>query len=207
MNGFFALVSRAFGRYNAAHLVTFFQNIINLVTGNVPFAGIKPTPAEAQTALDDLKAKNEAAMNGGKLEKMAEAEARLSFLVIGRQWANYVESNCGGVISVLLSSGFEARKAPTPPTTPETPADLRVNYTDTTGRLRVLFKGKRSNRNYALQYSESADGPWIDLPLSSSTRVDVNGLTPGKTYWFRVQAIGVKGMSSDWSSPISKMAI
>jgi hypothetical protein len=207
VNGFFVLVSRAFGRYNAAHLVTFFQNVIELVTANVPFAGIKPPTAEGQAALDDLKAKGMAAVNGGKIEKAALMESRQDFLVIGRQWANYVEANCGGVLSTLLSSGFEARKAPTPPTTPETPTSVRVNYTNTTGRLRVLFKGKRNNRNYAVQYAESADGPWIDLPLASATRVDVNGLTPGKTYWFRVQAIGVKGMSSIWSATTSKMAI
>ena len=32
------------------------------------------------------------------------------------------------------------------------------------------------------------------------------GLTPGKMYWFRLKANGAKG-SSDWCSPISKMAV
>ncbi len=63
---------------------------------------------------------------------------------------------------------------------------------ETSGLLRVYFKGNRNNRAYAVQYAESADGPWIDWPLASATLIKSTGLTPGKTYWFRVKAIGVQ---------------
>ncbi len=208
INGFYVLVSRAFGKYSAAHLVMFFQNVIDQLTGNAAFVGIKPTLAEGQAALDDLKQKDMAATNGGKMQIAERIESRADFLVIGRQWANFVEANCDGLLSTLLSSGFEARKAPTPSEQPEVPGSLGVGYwKEMSGLLRVYFKGNRNNRNYAVQYAESADGPWIDWPLASATRIKVTGLTPGTTYWFRVKAIGVKGMSSDWSSPTSKMAI
>ncbi len=207
INGFFVLVSRAFGKYNAAHLVTFFQNVINMLTDNPAFTGIKPPLAEGQAALDDLKAKEMAAKNGGHMDKVVLIETVDSFLVTGRQWASYVDANCGGSLATLLSSGFEARRAPTPPVNPEAPTNLRVNFGKTSGTARVLFKGNRNNRNYQVQYAESADGPWIDATLASATRVDVAGLTPGKTYWFRVKAIGVQGMSSNWTSSTSKMVI
>jgi hypothetical protein len=206
INGFYVLVSRAFGKYSAAHLVTFFQNVIDMVTGNPAFPGITPTTADAQTALDDLKAKDMAAMNRGRLEMLARNASRLAFLVIGRQWANYVEANCGGSLETLESSGFEARRAPTPPVAPNVPGNLRADYGKNSGEMVLRCKGNRNNRNYSTQYAEQPDGPWIDVPLSTGTRITITALTPGKMYWFRVRANAFKG-SSDWTPPTCKMAI
>jgi hypothetical protein len=49
----------------------------------------------------------------------------------------------------------------------------------------LLFKFDRVNNvlNYSVQSAESPDGPWEDQDLSSSTRVIIAGLTPGKMYW------------------------
>lgn len=207
IKGFYVLVSRAFGKYNAAHLVTFFQNVISMMTDNPAFTNIDPPLAEGQLALADLKAKDEAAMNGGRMQIAERNEAQNAFLVIARQWANGVESSCNGSLATLLSSGFEAKRAPKPPAPPEVPTGLGVGYwMETSGLLRVFFKGSRNNRTYLVQYAESVDGPWTDCPLDSRTRINVIGLTPGKTYYFRVKAIGVNGMSSGWTATTSRMA-
>jgi hypothetical protein len=87
------------------------------------------------------------------------------------------------------------------------PANVRAAYNDMSGEMLLPCKGGRNVRNFSIQYAESADGPWIDLPLTTKARgTVVAGLTPGKMYWFRMNANGAKG-SSDWSVPTCKMAI
>jgi hypothetical protein len=35
----------------------------------------------------------------------------------------------------------------------------------------------------------------------------VENLTQGKTYWFRVRALGSDGLTSDWTEPLSQMVL
>jgi hypothetical protein len=205
-DGFYVLVSRAFGIYTPAQFVMFFQNVIDLVTGNAPFAGITPTVPVAQAAVDDLKTKDLAALNKGRLETVARNASHRDALVIGRQWANFVDANCGDSLETLLSSGFLARRAPTPPAPPQTPGNVRLTHGDASGKVILRCRGRRINRNYSAQYAESPDGPWTSLPLSTKTTIEITGLTAGKTYWFQVRANGTKGFS-EWSPAVSIMAV
>ncbi|HSU85536.1 MAG TPA: fibronectin type III domain-containing protein [Chthoniobacterales bacterium] len=206
INGSFVLVSRAFGRYSVDHLIMFLRNAIAMVTGNVPFTGITPTPVSMTATVDDLAAKALLAMNGGRVEFAGRRAAQLATLTAARQWANFIEANCDGSLETLLSSGFEARKAPTPKVLPAVPGNVRLSYTDFTGELLLRFRGGRNDRNFSVQYAVSPDGPWTDVPLSSSTRVVISGLTAGTKYWVRVKANAAAG-SSEWTAPTCKMAV
>ena len=105
-----------------------------------------------------------------------------------------------GDLEVLLSSGFEAVKAPSPSVVPATPEKPTLSYTGKTGEMVFRFTGDHNVRNFSIEYGESATGPWTDFGLSSSTRVEITGLTPGKTYWARACANGAAG-TSDWCTP------
>ena len=87
-----------------------------------------------------------------------------------------------------------------------TPGNPRLEYNGVSGSLVFRFTGDYNVRNFSVQHSENANGPWIDHPLSTSTRVRLEELTPGKTYFARSRANGTAG-SSDWTVPTSKMAI
>lgn len=208
INGFYPRVARAFASLPAALLIGFMRNVIAKMTGNSAFLTPPPSPAlaDVKTEVDDLELKNQASMTGDRVA-IAIRNAQAAVVVnMGRQLGNYVESQANGVLDVLLSSGFEAVRAPSPSVIPAAPANPSLAYTGQTGKMLFRFSGDSNVRNFSVQYGESADGPWTDFGLSSSSRVTLTGLTPGKTYWARACANGAAG-TSDWCSPASLLAI
>jgi hypothetical protein len=206
INGRFVIVSRKFAKFSAMHFITFFQNVINGVTAAVAFAGIKPTPAEAQASLDVLADKDLDALNGGGIEIVARDLAQIETVDIAREWASQVDVMCAGNLETLLSSNFEARRAPTASEVPGIPTEVRTTYHRKTNVVMLRAKRDPNAANYSSQYAESADGPWIDMPLSTKANIAFPGLTPAKMYWFRLRANGAKG-SSLWTAPTCKITI
>ncbi len=49
------------------------------------------------------------------------------------------------------------------------------------GELLLKFDRVNNSNNYSVQTAESPNGPWEDQDLSTSTRVTIAGLTPGKS--------------------------
>lgn len=178
------------------------------MTGNQKFQTPPPSPALAvvANAVTDLEVKAQAALNGGRVEMAARNAAQANVLSLGRQLGNYVESQANGDLEVLLGSGFEAVRAPSPSVVPAAPANPILAYTGVSGELLFRFTGDYNVRNFSVQYGENADGPWIDYGLSTSSRVSLDGLTAGKIYWARACANGAAG-TSDWCTPTSVMAV
>lgn len=207
-NGFYPRVARAFAALPVALLIGFIRNVIAMMTGNSAFQTPPPSPTlgDLKTAVDDLEIKNQASMAGDRVA-IATRNAQQAVVVnLGRQLGNYVESQANGVLDTLLSSGFEAVRAPSPSVVPATPAKPTLSYTGVSGEMLFRFVGDSNVRNFSVQYGESATGPWTDNGLSTSSRVTLDSLTPGKTYWARACANGAAG-TSDWCSPASLIAI
>lgn len=205
-DGFVPRVARKYATYPISVLIMFVRNVIAMMTGNTSFPTPSPTLPVVKTAVDDLEVKAQAALNGGKVEYAARRAAEATVLSLTRQLGNYVESTANGDLETLISSGFEAVRAPSPSVIPAVPASATLDHTDQSGELLLRFVGDYNVRNFSIEYGESASGPWTDNGLSTSTRVTLDGLTPGKTYWARACANGAAG-TSDWCSPVSCMAI
>lgn len=195
INGLYPRVSRAFAKSRVSLLITFLRNVVTQMTGNPAFPTPTPTLAVITATVDDLDAKNQAALNKGRLEVAARRAAKVTTLAQARQLGNYVESHCDGSLETLLSSGFEAVRAPSPPIVPATPSDARLTYNGTSGQLIFRFTGDFNVKNFSVQHAESVTGPWIDHDLSTSTRVKITDLTPGKMYWARTRANATAGSS------------
>lgn len=206
IDGFYPLCSRGFGVYTPDELIGFTPNVITKVTGDLLMALIKPTPAALEAAFDDFSTKNAAAKNRGKMEILQRKMSQKVLLTGLGQWANFIDTAADGDLSVIIGTGFNARRAPGAGTMPSVPGDPRARYGANSGEIIVRVTGGRNVRNFSVQHAESPDGPWIDGPLSTKSNVTFSGLTPGKMYWFRLKANGAKG-SSDWCTPISKMAV
>jgi hypothetical protein len=112
INGMYPRVSRAYVALRIAMLIAFLRNIIEMMTGNADYPTPSPTLATMTTAVDDLEAKNQASMNGGRVEIALRNASQAMTLNLARQLGNYVESTANGALEVLLSSGFEAIRAP-----------------------------------------------------------------------------------------------
>jgi hypothetical protein len=206
-DAFLPITSKEFATYTIEDFIGFGTNVVTHVTGFAPVAAIKPPVPEVKAGMDDLISKNGAAMNGGRTERMDRNLSHKASVGQMRQWASYIDSIAEGDRMLILECGFQLRRASTPSTVPAIPGNVRVAYSDKSGEALLRCKGGRNVRNFSIQYSESADGPWIDRPLTTKARgTVVPGLTPGKMYWFRMRANGAAG-SSDWSMPACKMAL
>ena len=204
--GFQPRVSRSFARYPASVMITFFRNVITNMTANPAFPTPSPTLAVFKTAVDDLETKTQAAMNRGRIEVAARRASQAVAISLARQLGYYVESQSNGNVETLLSSGFEPVRTPSPSIVPATPGNPRLSLTKLSGQLLFRFVGDVNTKNFSVQYAENAAGPWIDHDLSTSSRVLLTDLTPGKVYFSRSRAHGAAG-SSDWCSPVSLMAV
>ena len=207
INGFFPRVSLGFARKIDTGLIAFVKNIVTLLAGlSSQYPTPSPSLATITTAVNAFETKVHDALNGGKIEIGARNAARNELLSLMRQLAAYVQGQCGADVQNIIEAGFDAVRAPSPVGTLPTPNNPRLALNGESGQL--LFKFDRVNNvlNYSVQSAESPDGPWEDQDLSSSTRVIIAGLTPGKMYWARVAANGSAG-ASPWSAPTSARSV
>lgn len=86
------------------------------------------------------------------------------------------------------------------------PGNLRLSITGINGQLFLRFDRVYNAANYTVQVATSPDGPWQEQALSTSTRVTITDLTPGKVYWVRAAANGSAG-ASGWGGPATAMAV
>lgn len=206
VDGFYPRVSLAFARYSVSHLITFLRNLIAMITGNPAYTNPTPTMVAFTAAVDDLEEKAQAAMNRGRMEVSERRAALRIVLRLARQLASFVQTNCNNDLVTLQSSGFNAIKARSPSVVPGTPTNPRLDYNGLSGTLIFRFGGDSNARNFSVQHAENPDGPWTDDGLSTTTRVRIEELTPGKMCWARSRANGSAG-SSDWTVPTCKMAV
>ena len=201
-----ARVLLGFIRLNNDALIMFVRNVVILMTGNASY----PTPFPALTAVTDatdaLETLTQQAMTGDRLKISARKEARQTLLGLMRKLANYVQAHCQDNVTILLSSGFQAARRPGPSTLPATPYNARLGAGAVSGSA-ILRHSKSANAdNYTVQIATSPEGPFVDYKLSSSTRTEIEGRTPGTMLYARARANGAAG-SSDFSNVASRMII
>ena len=205
-NGFYARVALSFAKKNDTDLIAFVRNVITKMTNNPQYPTPTPTLAALTTSVDAFETAVHDALDGGKIAIATRNAARVALLAQMRQLAAYVQANCNADLLALIGSGFEAVRAPSPVGTLPAPKNPRLSTTDKSGEL--LFRcGPVDNAvNYTLQTAPSANGPWKEEALSTSTRIVVGDLTPGQMLWARACANGSAG-SSEWSAPTTAMVL
>ena len=141
INGLYARASRLYARLPISLLITFLRNVIVMMTGNPSFPQPTPTLPVFTALVDDLETKAQAALNGGRVELIARDIALANTLGSARQLGTFVELSAAGDLEVLLSSGFDAVRAPSPSVVPGTPTNARFGYTGVSGGVGAPFRG------------------------------------------------------------------
>jgi Fibronectin type III domain len=205
-SGTYPRVSLSFARKIDTDLIAFARNVITLMTDNAQYPAPSPTLKVLGTTVDALETAVHDALGGGKIAIATRNAARAEMLSLLRQEAAYVTGNCNADLVLLLSSGFAPVKAPSPVGLLPAPENLRFSLTGISGELHLRFNRVHNAANYSVQTAQNPEGPWVDQDLSTSTRVTISGLTPGKVYWVRAQANGSAGPSG-WGGPANAMAV
>jgi len=121
--------------------------------------------------------------------------------------ATYVETTTNGDPSKIPISGFAVAGTPGTPIGPlPRPENVKAAMTQTPGVIRVSCEPIKGTQTYILEMREHLDAqPWVQAKLSTKSRNDIAGLVSGKTYAFRIAAVGAAGQSP-WSDEAVCMA-
>ncbi|MEQ1751656.1 MAG: fibronectin type III domain-containing protein [Prosthecobacter sp.] len=174
-----------------------------------PQATRVPTDAQFQAAQDDLQAANDDAnLQEGKWKAANalrdEKQAIWDTIITARA------SNCEAVtpndLAKLSTVGLPLKGAPTPIGDMPAPANLRATMGDDAGEIDLQWDAIYGAVSYVIECREynPATG-WSQIKLIKQSKFTVTGLTSGKTYAFRVRALGPKG-EGPWSDEAVKMA-
>jgi hypothetical protein len=182
--------------------------VIAKMTGNAEYPTPTPTLASVQMALTAFQNALAEAKDGGTAKTAAKNAAREVLVGRVRSLALYVQQTCGDDLAVLLSSGFEAVKSPTPAGVLPAPDGVTLTQGTLSGSLDLRGRPVPNAGSYEAQKTTSIANPnsWEPVGQFTAARMSLDGLTPGTTYWARLRAIGSAGPGA-WSEPVSAIAI
>ncbi len=199
-------VSLSFAQLPDAALDEFTRQVIEGLTGNAAF----PTPSVDLADLGAAKNAFEAAMaataSGGKQATAAKNAARETLVNLLRQEANYVQGTANNDLVTLLSSGFQAASTNTAQTQLTKPSILDI-LNEMSTQLVVRGKSVANAHAYEAQVKNGTGGFVPAGTFTAARRMVLTGLTPGQTYTVQIRAVGGSTGYSDWSDPVSHMAM
>src|SRR5881394_2454163 len=195
--------SRSYGRFPDLDVSAFTGGVIVALTGNEELADppVKPTAlATLKKAFDDAII---AAAGGGTLATAQKDAARAALVTALNKDASYVDINCDGDLTILLSSGFDAVSTNRAQTVLNPPEVMAAEYGQA-GSIRLRVKGD-PNRKAVLGRCKTMDGDWGPvLTFKNSRTILFDGLKAGTTYVMQLCGLGGSTGQSDWSEPVSK---
>ena len=183
----------------------------DVMAGNANFPTPDPTAVvfdaavdDYDGALDDILATEDLLKTQVRIknEKRAILEGRLT------DRGAYVDKIANGVESVITSAGFSARADATPTNSMPQVENLKATMGDNPGEVDLGWDGNiKGKRGFMVEWREHLDSAqWGGGKFVSASRCTIDGLTPGKTYAFRVRALGPKELVGPWSDEAVKMS-
>ncbi len=123
--------------------------------------------------------------------------ADLRDMLTAQAW--YVRSCAAGDAVILAGSGFPLRKQPEPIGPLAAPQNLVASYTGRRGTIALKWKPVRGAITYRVWIAIGDilnEENWSEVLIQSRTKVEVQELTSGIHYWFRVDALGTVGFGA-----------
>ena len=126
----------------------------------------------------------------------------------GAQYAAQLcgQQESGGDEAKILSTGFAVRAAGSPVGALPAPIDFLATFGDNPGEVDVTWSAVKGAKSYIVEVRENVAGTaWGGARVVTKSRATIDGLTTGKTYAFRVRAVGTAG-EGPWSDESLKLA-
>lgn len=190
--------------------IQFARQVVLDMTGNANFTTPAPTLAStttAATALETAFNNAETARQVAKSKTAIMEAANLALNVLLMQLGNYVENTSGGDTAKIESSGYSVRNVPSTPIGDlPAPSGVSVVPSESSGTVDMKWITVRGARSYIVERAlDAATLVWTPALSTTKAKGEVNTMTSGQKYWFRVAAVGAAGQGA-WSAEISKYA-
>ena len=193
----------------ADKLVVRSSTLVDKMTGNASFPTPVPDLAVVTAAKDDLTTWIEKSQFGDRRAVAMRKKKYNVLLNLLRQLGTYVEYTANGDDDVITSSGFEVRRAPSPAPPVGAPVALQAKRSTKSGKAELKWKGARGSVSYVVEMTLTdpvlPNAVFTPVAVTSKSRLEVDNLTPGTFYWFRVKAIAPRSESA-WCDPAYVMA-
>ncbi len=198
--------SRSYGKFPDLDVSAFSGGVIAGLTGNEHLAEPPVAPKELATLKKTFDDAIIAAAGGGALATAQKDAARAALVTALNKEASYVDINCDEDLAILLSSGFEAVSTNRAQSVLNPPEVIGVDYGQA-GVVKLRVKGD-PNRKAVQGRCKTMDGDWGPvLTFKNSRSILFDGLKAGTTYMMQLCGLGGSTGQSDWSEPVSKMAL
>lgn len=192
-----------------SELTTFCDAHVAAMAGNADFTTPDPTAAAFATVLADFKTAltaSEQAQAAAKQKTAVKdaARAEMEAALNGRR--NYVDSKSGGDAAKILSTGFAVRAGAAPIGDLPAPADFLATFGDNPGEVDLTWSAVKGAKSYIAEVRENVAGAaWGGAKVVTKSRATMEGLVTGKSYSFRVRAVGAAG-EGPWSDESQRLA-
>ena len=198
--------SRSFGRMSDLDASKFAGGVIKGLTGNETLDDPPVTPADLsklKKALDDAIV---AAAGGGALAVAQKDAARAALITALSKDASYVDIHCDEDVTVLISAGFEPVSTNRTSAVLDAPVVTATDYGQA-GEIKLRVKGDPNRK--AIQGRIKAVGGEFGpvVTFRSSREILFKGLAAGTTYVMQLCGLGGATGQSDWSEPVTKIAV
>jgi hypothetical protein len=193
-----------FDRLSDAELITKADHILLCMTGNSNYPDATPLVIKVKTARDEFSTSLVSAKDGGKPKTADKDKKRKVLAKALKDLALHVQLNCKDDVSILLTSGYDARKDGEPAEEPGAPENFKVESGANSGSVDVSVDSNENANIYVFEYApvpETGEPSWNTL-VGKKKRT-IRDLVPGKKYMFRA---ALKGKSDDlvYSETISR---
>jgi len=182
--------------------------IVDKMTGNVLFA----TPAPPLKDVTDANNAYITALGkveyGTKEDTVIKNNLRAALIVLLKLLADYVQTTSNGDEAIILSSGFDVNKKPSVVGQLAKPDGLTVKPGDNKGSMVVSCNVVDYANFYEFEFMELpavVNSMWIQK-TSTKRKMQIDGLTSGKQYNFRV-AGAASDPSRIWSDEVSSFVL
>lgn len=199
-------VSYGFAQLPDADLGDFNNAVITSMTGNASFTKPAVTIAAQTAAGTTFNAAVVAAAQGGLQLTAAKNVAREALLALLRQQASYVQSVANNDLPTILSSGFQVNNTNRAQSPLDKPIVVGIENA-MSQQLLLRLQSIANARAYEVRLSYGANGWQAAGVFTQARAIVLEQLTPGTTYTVQVRAVGGSTGYSDWSDPVSHMAL
>ncbi len=198
--------NRIYGKLPDLDVSAFAGGVIVGLTNNEELPTPPEPPASLQAKKDTFDNTIVAAADGGTLHTAQKDAARAAIITALNKDASYVDINCNEDLAILLSSGFQPVSTNRAQTVLEAPQVTAVTYGQT-GEIKLRVKGDPNRKAVQGRFKATGGEFGPVITFKNSRNIFFKGLMAGTTYVMQLCGLGGSTGQSDWSEPVTKIAL